>query len=251
MHPTISEPCQVALVYVLADAPGCVCCGSDLALHNSLWDTPERAVVSGEPIQSSSRSSAWRRLSARRAARLARLRATGGAAVLRPKDVRAQLSVSASTLRDWTTWFKEYLSPAVQVTPEPGRVHRRYTAADVQKLAQIGQLLHLGHKREEVKRQLGAPDRSEHSACGQESEQDRRVQALEASLARARGLIKSLKSECGRAEQLREAESAAKAQAQRELVEMQRKLQVALSTNQRLTQANIGLHAQVATWSAS
>src|SRR5438477_12575732 len=71
------------------------------------------------------------RPSERRAARLARRRAAGGAAVLRPKEVRTQLAVSASTLRDWSTAYKDYLSPAAQVAPAPGRAHRRYTAADV------------------------------------------------------------------------------------------------------------------------
>jgi hypothetical protein len=55
------------------------------------------------------------RPSGRRAARLARRRAAGGAAVLRPKEVCAQLAVSASTLRQWSTEFKDYLSPAAQV----------------------------------------------------------------------------------------------------------------------------------------
>lgn len=205
----------------------------------------QRALVS-EPIQSSSDPSVQPRLSARRAARLARLRATGGTAVLRPKDVRAHLSVSPSTLRDWSTWFKEYLSPAAQVAPEPGRAHRRYTAADVQKLAQIGQLLHLGHGRDDVKRQLGAPDRSEHPAGGQERERDRRVQALEASLVGKRRVIQWLEGECERAEGLLEAERVVRAEAQRQLVEVQRKLDVALSKNRQLIQANIGLHAQVA-----
>jgi chromosome segregation ATPase len=34
--------------------------------------------------------------------------------VLRPKEVCAQLAVSASTLRAWSTEFKDYLSPAGQ-----------------------------------------------------------------------------------------------------------------------------------------
>jgi hypothetical protein len=59
---------------------------------------PFRAVSVSALIPSSS-TSPTRRADGRRVARLARRRATGGAVVLRPKDVCAQLAVSASTLR--------------------------------------------------------------------------------------------------------------------------------------------------------
>jgi DNA-binding transcriptional MerR regulator len=202
-------------------------------------------------IQSSS-TSATRRPSARRVARLAGRRATGGVAVLPPKDVCSQLTVSASTLRAWSTEFKDYLSPAAQVGPAAGRAHRRYTAADVQVLARIGHLLHLGHRCEEVKQLLPPPPsrNAEHAASPptktEDAERDGRLRSLEDALTRARREVGSLEEQAVRhARQLR-AEQAAHAETRRALLEVQRKLAEAQRVNARFQEANLGLHAQVA-----
>ncbi len=169
-------------------------------------------------------------------------RATARAVVLRPKDVRAQLAVSASTLRQWSELFKDYLSPAAQTSTEAGRAHRRYTPGDVQVLARVGQLIHVGHRYQEV-RQLLPSSRShepaEQQARTQDAERDRRIRLLEGALAQARVRIDALEEQCTRCERLLAVERGAKAEARRKLTE-------ALRVNERLTQANIGLHAQVA-----
>jgi DNA-binding transcriptional MerR regulator len=195
-------------------------------------------------------SPALRRPSARRVARLVRRRATGGAAVLRPSEVCAQLAVSASTLRAWSTEFKDYLSPAAQVEPAPGHAHRRYTAADVEVLARIGQLLHLGHRCDEVKCLLAPPARSEEhadapSARKEDVEQQARLCSLEDALRQARRHIDSLEEEAIVYEQQLEAERAAHAETRRMLLMIQHKLAEAQRTEQRLGEVIVGLHAQV------
>jgi DNA-binding transcriptional MerR regulator len=203
------------------------------------------------PIQSSS-TSATRRPSARRVARLAGRRATGGVAVLPPKDVCSQLTVSASTLRAWSTEFKDYLSPAAQVGPAAGRAHRRYTAADVQVLARIGHLLHLGHRCDEVKQLLPPPPsrNAEHAASPptktEDAERDGRLRSLEDALTRARREVGSLEEQAVRHERQLRAEQAAHAETRRALLEVQRKLAEAQRVNTRFQEANRGLHAQVA-----
>jgi len=171
--------------------------------------------------------------------------------VLRPKDVCAQLAVSASTLRVWSNEFKNYLSPAAQVAPAPGRAHRRYSAADVQVLARIGQLLHLGHRCDEVKQLLPPlPGRSdEHTgppARTEDAERDGRLRSLEEALARARRHVGSLEEQAVRDERQLGAEQAAHAETRRMLLAVQRKLAEAQRANARLMEANLGLHAQVA-----
>jgi len=199
----------------------------------------------------SSSNSATRRPSARRVARLARRRAAGGAVVLRPKEVCAQLAVSASTLRVWSNEFKNYLSPAAQVAPAPGRAHRRDSAADVQVLARIGQLLHLGHRCDEVKQLLPPPPgrSDEHAgppARTEDAEREQRLRGLEDALARARLQIGSLEEQAVRDERQIGVEQAAHAETRRTLLAVQRKLAEAERANARLIEANLGLHAQVA-----
>ena len=70
---------------------------------------PARMSVSGLMLLSN--GPATRRASTRRMARLAWRRAASRAAVLRPRELGTQLAVSASTLRVWSTEFKDYLSP--------------------------------------------------------------------------------------------------------------------------------------------
>src|SRR5712691_7899430 len=157
-------------------------------------------AVSVSALIPSVSNSATRRADGRRVARLARRRATGGAVVLRPKEVCTQLAVSASTLRVWSNEFKNYLSPAAQVAPAPGRAHRRYSAADVQVLARIGQLLHLGHRCDEVKQLLPPPPgrSDEHAgppARTEDAERDERLRRLEDALARARREVGSLEEQ--------------------------------------------------------
>jgi DNA-binding transcriptional MerR regulator len=199
---------------------------------------------------SSSSSWAARRPSARQVARLARRRATGGAAVLRPKEVCNQLAVSASTLRAWSTEFKDYLSPAAQVAPAPGRVHRRYTAADVEVLVHIGQLLHLGHRCVEVRRLLALPagssgDHARALARTGDAEREQRLRSLEEALARARRQMDSLEEQAMQYEQQLEAERAAHAETRRALLEVQRKLTAAQRAEKRLGEVVVGMHAQV------
>ncbi len=171
--------------------------------------------------------------------------------VLRPKEVCAQLAVSASTLRVWSNEFKNYLSPAAQVAPAPGRAHRRYSAADVQVLARIGQLLHLGHRCDEVKQLLPPlPGRSdEHTgppARTEDAERDGRLRSLEDALARARRHVGSLEEQAVRDERQLGTEQASHAETRRMLLAVQRKLAEAQRANARLMEANLGLHAQVA-----
>ena len=166
--------------------------------------------------------------------------------MLRPKEVRAQLAVSASTLRAWSTEFKDYLSPAAQVAPTPGRAHRRYTAADVQLLAHIGELFHLGRQCDEVKRLLPPPARpDEPDASTLAAEREERLRDLEDALGRARATIRSLQEQAERYEQRLAAEQAAHAETRRALVEAQQKLAEAQRLSARLAEANAGLHAQV------
>ena len=191
-----------------------------------------------------------RRPSGRRTARLTRLRALDGAVVLRPKQVCAQLAVSASTLRDWSTAFKDYLSPAAQAVPAPGHAHRRYTAADVQVLARIGELVHRGHGREEIKRLLSPPAQPVAPAGTPASTPDAdlagRLRRLEDALAHARARVGLLEEQVVEDEHRLEAERAAHAETRRALLEAQRKLAEAQRANARLVDANLGLHAQVA-----
>jgi DNA-binding transcriptional MerR regulator len=181
---------------------------------------------------------------------LASRRATGGAVVLHPKEVCARLAVSASTLRVWSNEFKDYLSPAAQVAPAPGRAHRRYTAADVQVLARIGQLLHLGHRCDEVKHLLqplpgGSAEHAAPPARTEDVEQEQRLRSLEDALARARHQIGSLEEQVEQYEQQLGAERAAHAETRRMLLEVQRKLTMAQGAEQRLGEVILGMHAQV------
>ena len=189
------------------------------------------------------------RPSARREVRLARRCAAGGAVVLRPKEVCAQLAVSASTLRVWSTEFKDYLGPAAQVEPMLGRAHRRYTVADVEVLARIGELLHLGHRCDEVKQLLPLPgSNSDHThapARTEDAEQAQRVRGLEEALAIARRRIVSLEEQAVHDEHQLEAERAAHAETRRQLLEVQRTLDQAQRDRQRLGEVIAGMHAQV------
>jgi DNA-binding transcriptional MerR regulator len=175
-------------------------------------------------------------------------RVTGGVAVLHPKEVCAQLAVSASTLRVWSNEFKDYLSPAAQVAPAPGRAHRRYTAADVEVLARIGQLLHLGHRCDEVKQLLPAPPgRSDEQAAPtvRTEDVDQRLHSLEDALARARRQIGSLEEQVDQYEQQHGAERASHAETKRTLLEVQRRLAAAQGAEKRLGEVIVGMHAQV------
>jgi DNA-binding transcriptional MerR regulator len=160
---------------------------------------------------------ATRRASTRRMARLARRRAPGGAVVLRPMEVRA---------------------------------HRGYTAADVQVLARIGQLLHLGHRCEEIKHLLPPPGRSDEQAGPYANTEDadlaRWLRNLEDALARARAHVGSLEEQTVRYEHRLEAEQAAHAETRQTLREVQRKLVEAQRATAWLVEANLGLQAQVA-----
>jgi DNA-binding transcriptional MerR regulator len=170
--------------------------------------------------------------------------------VLRPQQVCAQLAVSASTLRAWSTEYRDYLSPAAQVGPSAGRAHRRYTTADIEVLKRIGELLHQGHRCEEVKQQLAPPDRGGEPVGPHASSQDadlaRRLGRLEDALARARAHVGALEAQAVRYEHQLAAEQAAHAATRRALLEAQRQLAEAGHANRRLIEANLGLHAQVA-----
>ena len=191
-----------------------------------------------------------RRPSARHVVRLARRRAADGVVVFRPKEVCARLAVSASTLRVWSTEFKDYLGPAAQVAPMPGRAHRRHTVADVEVLARIGELLHLGHRCDEVKQMLPPPpgsssDHPNAPARTEDAERAQRLRDLEEALARARRRIGSLEEQAVQDEHQLEAERAAHAETRRQLLEVQRTLNQAQRDKQRLGEVIAGLHAQV------
>jgi len=152
--------------------------------------------------------------------------------------------VAPSTLRVWSTEFKDYLSPAAQAAPAPGRAHRRYTAADVEVLRCIGQLLHMGHRCDEVKQLLPPPAGPPVRTDSEES--DQRLGYLEDALARARDRARALEERAIRCERQLEIEQAAHAEMQRALVQVQRKLAETQRVNARLLEANVGLHAPVA-----
>ena len=215
------------------------------------------------PMPSSSSSSGARRSAGRRVVRLVRRDATGGDAVLRPHEVRAQLAVSASTLRAWSDEFKDYLSPAAR-TSAGGHAHRRYTAGDVEVLKRIGQLLQSGHRCEEVKQLLRAPrpsgDRSAALVRAPDAEHDRRhrndlvevlveregqLRCSEEARGRLRQLVETLGERADGYKQQLEAEQAAHAETRRVLREVQRRLAEAERQEERLSEVNAGLHAQV------
>jgi DNA-binding transcriptional MerR regulator len=212
-------------------------------------------------MPSSSSSSSARPTAGRRVVRLVRRGATGGAVMLRPKEVRAQLAVSASTLRVWSNEFKNYLSPAARTSPALGRTHRRYTAADVQVLERISQLLQRGHRCEEVKHLLPPPGSlGEHTGApgrALDAERDRsrlvevlteregRLRRAEEALGRLRRLADTLAEQADGYKQLLEAERAAHAETRRTLLQVQRELAAAQRAEERLREAVAGLHAQV------
>jgi DNA-binding transcriptional MerR regulator len=137
------------------------------------------------------------------------------------------------------------------VGPGAGRAHRRYTAADVQVLACIGQLLHLGHRCDEIKQLLSPPPgrNDEHApppTKTEDAERDGRLRSLEDALATARRDIGSLEEQAVRHDRQLRAEQAAHAETRRALLEVQRKLAEAQRVNARVQEANAGLHAQVA-----
>jgi len=183
--------------------------------------------------------------------------ARGGAALLRPKEIRARLAVSAATLRVWSIAYRDYLSTAAQVGPAAGHAHRRYTAADVQVLTRIRELVRQGHRSEAIKRLLMPAPRSEEPAAPQagpqEAELAERLRDLEAALAKARAGAEQLEEEAEDYEHWLGEEQAAHAEtrralveAQRRLVEAERKLAETEQAKARLAEANLGLHAQVA-----
>ena len=142
--------------------------------------------------------------------------------------------------------FKDYLSPAAQVAPAPGRAHRRYTAADVQLLTDVGKLRYLGYNCDEVKRRLPPPARSDEPDPRELlAQRDRRLHELEEALARARVSIGASEDQAEQYERRLEAERTAHAETRRALLEAQRKMAEAERANARLIEANLGLHAQV------
>jgi DNA-binding transcriptional MerR regulator len=180
--------------------------------------------------------------------------------MLRPKEVRVQLAVSASTLRVWSTEFRNYLSPAAR-TSALGHAHRRYTAADVQMLERISQLLQRGHRCEEVKHLLpppgslaeyaGAPGRTLDAERDRSrlvealTEREGRLRRMEEALGRLQRLADTLAEQADGYKQQLEAERAAHAETRRTLVQAQRELVVAQRAEKRLGEAVAGLHAQV------
>jgi len=211
-------------------------------------------------MPSSSSSSGVASSAGRRVVRLVRRDATGSVAVLRPHEVRAQLAVSASTLRAWSDEFKDYLSPAAR-TSAGGHAHRRYTAGDVEVLKRIGQLLQSGHRCEEVKQLLppprssGGQSRAPGRAPDAKRDRSRLVEALveregqlrhsEEARGRLRQLVETLGERADSYQQQLEAEQAAHADTRRVLREVQRKLAEAERQKERLGEVNAGLHAQV------
>jgi DNA-binding transcriptional MerR regulator len=178
--------------------------------------------------------------------------------MLRPEEVRSQLAVSASTLRVWSNEFKNYLSPAAR-TSAPGHTHRRYSAADVQVLERISQLLQRGHRCEEVKHLLPPPgsldentgvrvldaERDRSRLVEAIAEREGRLRRVEEALGRLRRLADTLAEQADGYKQLLEAERAAHAETRHTLLQVQRELAAAQRAEERLNQAVAGLHAQV------
>jgi DNA-binding transcriptional MerR regulator len=68
-----------------------------------------------------------------------------------PQAVTQSLDISAATLRRWSDEFADYLSP--EANPA-GKGHRRYTAADIETLRSIKELMNQGLTYEQVWQQL-------------------------------------------------------------------------------------------------
>jgi len=132
----------------------------------------------------------------------------------------------------------------------PGRAHRRYTVADVEVLARIGELLHLGHRCDEVKQMLPPPsgtssDHTNAPARMEDAERAQRLRGLEEALALARRRIGSLEEQAVQDEHQLEAERTAHAETRRQLLEVQHTLDQAQRDKQRLGEVIAGMHAQV------
>jgi chromosome segregation ATPase len=95
-------------------------------------------------------------------------------------------------------------------------------------LAYIGELVHLGHRREEIKALLPSPGRSDEQpgshASGPYAEVAQRLRHLEDALARARTRISVLDEQAVNYEHRLEAEQAAHGETRRTLLEAQHKL---------------------------
>jgi DNA-binding transcriptional MerR regulator len=78
--------------------------------------------------------------------------------LLPPNDVARTLSISPSTLRRWSAEFSDLLSDAAgrpEPSPQGEPAHRRYTAADVAVLGQVGDLLRRGQTYRQIAERLG------------------------------------------------------------------------------------------------
>jgi DNA-binding transcriptional MerR regulator len=80
----------------------------------------------------------------------------------RPQDVAAQLSVSSPTLRLWSAFFAEALSPFARKTAPTGQAtaQRRYTDDDIDTLLRVRSLLRQGLTLEQAKQQMREPGRA-------------------------------------------------------------------------------------------
>jgi DNA-binding transcriptional MerR regulator len=112
---------------------------------------------------------------------------------VRPAAVANQLAVSASTLRELSTLYADWLSPvAARGRDRPG-AHRRYTPEDIKILSEIGSLVQAGYPREKVRAMLRAPAERAGFAVAQLPARDGRddeIARLKRELEAERDLVK-------------------------------------------------------------
>ena len=125
--------------------------------------------------------------------RVAGRRLVGGAVLVRPAAVAGQLAVSASTLREWSTLYAEWLSPvAARGRDRPG-AHRRYTPEDIGVLSEVARVLQAGYRREDVPRMLRPRAERASGSLAQPSARDERadeIAGLKRELEAERDLVK-------------------------------------------------------------
>lgn len=156
-------------------------------MHNILWDTTARA---GVLRRGADREGAGGAESQPRRIRAARRRLVDGAVLARPAAVARRLAVSASTLREWSTLYAEWLSPvAARGRDRPG-AHRRYTPEDIGVLAQVAQVLQAGFGREAVPRMLRQRQQRTNDSLSPPSARDDEIARLKRELEAEHDLVK-------------------------------------------------------------
>ena len=95
------------------------------------------------------------------------------AELMPPNDAARALGISPSTLRRWSAEFADWLSDTAgrpQHSPQGEPAHRRYTAADVAVLGQVGDLLRQGLTYRQITARLGEPSTTDAAEAATDAE---------------------------------------------------------------------------------